>query len=290
VLLNDAPEIPMPYKTILLSLNETRRNPVLLDLAAKLAGAADGHITGLYVIPAVQLYPSTAFEAMPAILETQRDFFKGQRAGVESMFHEAMRQNGVRGDMRVVDSSSPLISDLVVEQGRRADLVLLSQVDTEGNEGVELDFVDRVVMAVGRPVLAIPLKGTEPALAGTAIIGWNGSREAARAVFDSLPLFRHAKDVRIVWIDPRFKTTDSAMLACADLAETLSRHGVKATAEPIPGNGHDAGEALLTKAFDTGANLLVMGAYGHARLREFILGGATRHVLKQMKCPVLFSH
>ena len=148
----------MPYKTILLSLNETRRNPVLLDLAAKLAGMADGHITGLYVIPAVQVYPSTAFEAMPAILDTQRDYFKGQRAAVKSMFREAMRRHGVRGDLRVVDSSSPLISDSVIEQGRRADLVLLSQVDTEGNEGVELDFVDRVVMAVGRPVLAIPLK------------------------------------------------------------------------------------------------------------------------------------
>jgi nucleotide-binding universal stress UspA family protein len=103
-------------------------------------------------------------------------------------------------------------------------------------------------------------------------------------------LLRHAKDVRIVWIDPQLSMTDSTMLAGANLAETLSRHGVNATAEPIPGNGHDAGEALLTKAFDTGASLLVMGAYGHARLREFILGGATRHVLKQMNCPVLFSH
>jgi nucleotide-binding universal stress UspA family protein len=286
-----APEILMPYKNILLNLNETRRNPVLLDVAAKLAGVADGHVTGLYVIPAVQLYPSTAFEAMPAILETQRDYFKGQRASVEAMFRETMRRHGVRSDLRVVDSSSPLISDLTIEQGRRVDLVLLSQVDTEGNEGVELDFVDRVVMAVGRPVLAIPLKADAPEFAGgTAIIGWNGSREAARAVFDSLPLLRHAKQVCIVSVDPQCNMTDPPMLAGTDLAETLARHGVNAIVEPVPGNGREAGEALLIKTFDTGAGLLVMGAYGHARLREFILGGATRHILKQMNCPVLFSH
>ena len=280
----------MAFKTILLNLNETRRNPALFEQAAHLARMSSGHIAGVYVIPAVQLYPSTAIEAMPVIFEAQREFFQRQRETVKSAFAAGLRQHAVNGDLEVVDSPSPLISDTVIEYGRASDLLVLSQTDGEAREGVELDFVDRVVMAAGRPVLILPLKSQAVDAFGTVIVAWNGRREAARAAFDSLPLLHQAKEVRVIWIDPQQDENRPTGLAGRDLAQALTRHGVNAVAESMPGNGREAGEALLTKIFDTGANLLVMGAYGHARLREFILGGATREVLKNMACPVLFSH
>lgn len=280
----------MAFKTILVGLNETERNDALLAQAAFLVRAFDAHIAGLYVIPAVQLYPSTAFEAMPVIFEAHREYFQTRRDAVKAKFLEVLRREGVRGDIAVVDSGSPLISDATIEHGRVSDLVLLSQVDTTGNQGVELDFVDRVMMDVGRPVMVLPLKAKPVESFGTAIVGWNGRREAVRAVFDSLPLLRLARDVRIVWVDPQRDEQGASMIAGSELAEVLSRHGIKATAEPISGNGQEAGSALMTKVFDSGADLLVMGAYGHARIREFILGGATREALKNMTVPVVFSH
>jgi len=283
-------ELAMAFKTILLNLNEVKRCSALTTQAAQIARLMDGHVAGLYVIPAVQIYPATAFEAMPAIFEAHREYFLRHREEVKSSFEDALRRHDARGALAIVDSASPLISDPVIEHGRCSDLIVLSQVDAAGNEGVELDFVDRVAMGVGRPVLVLPLKAEPVASIGTAIVAWNGSREAARAAFDALPFLRQAKEVRIVCVDPRRDEEGPPELAGADLAESLSRHGIRAIAEPISGNGREAGEALLTKVLDTGADLLVMGAYGHARLREFVLGGATRESLKHMTCPVLFSH
>ena len=280
----------MAFKTILVGLNETERNDAVLEQAALLARMMDAHIAGLYVIPAVQLYPSTAFEAMPVIFEAHRDYFQKRRDTVKSTFLEGLRRNDVRGDIAVVDSASPLISDAFIEHGRVSDLVLLSQVDATGNQGVELDFVDRVVMGVGRPVMVLPLAAKPVESFGTAIVAWNGRREAARAAFDSLPLLRLAKEVRVVRVDPQRDEDGSTAIAGSELAEVLARHGINAIAEPITSNGQEAGAALLTKVFDSGADLLVMGGYGHARVREFILGGATREALKNMRVPVLFSH
>jgi len=280
----------MTFKTILVGLNEMERNDALLEQGAVLARVMDAHIAGLYVVPAVQLYPSTAFEAMPVIFEAHRDYFQTRRDAVKTKFLAGLRRHGVRGDIAVVDSASPLISDATIEHGRVSDLLLLSQVDSTGNQGVELDFVDRVVMGVGRPVLVLPLAAKPVESFGTAIVAWNGRREAARAVFDSLPLLRLAKEVRVVRVDPQRDEQGSTAIAGSELAEVLARHGITAIAEPISGNGQEAGLALLTKVFDTGADLLVMGAYGHARIREFILGGATREALRNMRVPVLFSH
>ncbi|MBL8908146.1 MAG: universal stress protein [Rhizobiales bacterium] len=280
----------MAFKTILVGLNETERNDALLSQAAFLARSFDAHIAGLYVIPAVQLYPSTAFEAMPVIFEAHREYFKTRLDTVKTRFLDCLRREGVRGDIAVVDSSSPLISDATIEHGRVSDILLLSQVDATGNQGVELDFVDRVVMGVGRPVLVLPLAAKPVEGFGTAIVAWNGSCEAARAAFDSLPLLRLAREVRVVRVDPQRDEQGPGSIAGSELAEALARHGINAVAEPISSNGQEAGIALLTKVFDTGADLLVMGAYGHTRLREFILGGATREALKNMRVPVLFSH
>jgi len=280
----------MAFKTILLNLNETERNDALFAQASHIATVMDAHIAGLYVVPAVQLYPSSTFEAMPVIFEAHREYFQKRRDEVKGRFLAALKRHEVRGDIAVVDSSSPLISDAVIEHGRVSDLVLLSQVDSTGQQGVELDFIDRVVMEVGRPVLVLPLQAKPVERFGTVILAWNGRREAARAAFDSLPLLRLATEVRVVWVDPQRDEDGPTVVAGSELAEVLARHGINAVAEPISGNGQEAGIALLTKVFDTGADLLVMGGYGHARVREFILGGATREALKNMAVPVLFSH
>jgi nucleotide-binding universal stress UspA family protein len=108
-------------------------------------------------------------------------------------------------------------------------------------------------------------------------------------VHDAVPLLKNAKDVRLLWVDPA-KELETGALPGADMVECLRRHGVKASAESLPSNGLNPAEAIMAQARETGAGVVVMGAYGHSRIREFVLGGATRHALSAMTMPLLVSH
>jgi len=285
-----AGEGEMTYKTVLVCLDEVDRVNGLAAAAIWVAGLTGAHIRGLYVIPAAQIYPSTGFEAVPQVFEGHRTYFQDNKEAVRTAFEGAMQREGLVFDFLAVDGRTPLISDEVVRHGRTSDLVLMHATDPDQAAGVELDFIERVVMAAGRPVLVLPRGGVAELKLDEVIVGWNGHREAARAVFDGLPLLKAANSVRLVWVDPQRESDLEHSVAGADLAETLARHGVKAIAEGLPSGGMDAGQALLQRAGDTGSGLLVMGAYGHSRLRELVFGGATRLVLDKTTLPVLMSH
>lgn len=280
----------MSYKTILVSLNEVGRVADLIAAAANLARALGAHVSGLYVIPAVQVYPSVGFEAAPQVFEGNRSFFKDNAARVKQSFEEAMAREGLPHDFHQIDARTPVIADEVIAQGRSSDVIIVSATNPDEITGVERDFVEQVVMAAGRPVVVLPFKGDTVIATDEIVIGWDGGREAARAVFDALPLLKLAKKVRVVRVDPQKDPALRGSIPGADLAQTLARHGVKAEAQGFPTDGMDEGQALMRCAEDCGAGLIVMGAYGHSRLAEFIFGGATRFVLTRMARPVLMSH
>ena len=280
----------MTYKTILISLNEISRLPQLIAAASSLGQALDAHVSGLYVIPAVQVYPSVGFEAAPQVFEGNRTYFKDNAATVRATFEAAMQREGVKFDLHVIDARTPLIADDVIAWGRSADVVLVSATNPDEVTGVERDFVEQVIMGAGRPVVILPATGEAKLSLDEVVLGWDGGREAARAAFDAMPLLRVAKKVRIVRADPQKDPGLRGGVPGADLAEALARHGIKAETQGFPTEGYDAGQALLRCADDCGAGLIVMGAYGHSRLTEFIFGGATRFVLSRLNRPVLMSH
>ena len=280
----------MSYKTILVSLNEVGRLAELVAAAATLGRDTGAHVSGLYVVPAVQVYPSVGFEAAPQVFEGNRTFFKDNAQRVKQAFEEALRREGLPHDFHQIDARTPVIADEVIAAGRSADLLVVSATNPDEITGVERDFVEQVVMAVGRPVVVLPYQGDAAISLKEIVIGWDGGREAARATFDALPLLKKAAKVRVVRIDPQKDVSLRGSVAGADLAESLARHGVKAEAQGYPTEGLDEGQALMRCAEDCGAGLIVMGAYGHSRLAEFIFGGATRFVLNRMSHPVLMSH
>lgn len=280
----------MSYRTILLCLNEIGRLSETISAAVQLARDTGAHVSGLYVVPAVQVYPSVGFEAAPQVFEGNRSFFKENAQRVKQVFEDAMRREALPHDFHQIDATTPLIADEVVACGRVADLILVSATNPDEITGVERDFVEQVVMAVGRPVIVLPHKGDATLSLNDIVIGWDGGREAARATFDALPLLKKAGKVRVVRIDPQKDPSLRGSVAGADLAEALARHGIKAEAQGYPTDGLDEGQALMRCAEDVGAGLIVMGAYGHSRLAEFIFGGATRFVLNRMTRPVLMSH
>ncbi|MGH6907646.1 MAG: universal stress protein [Aestuariivirga sp.] len=279
----------MSYKTILVSLNETVRRPQAVQAADMLGRVLKAHVSGLYVIPAVQVYPSVGFEAAPQIFEGNRTYFKDNAAKVRADFEAVMQRGGTSFDFRQIEARTPLIADDTIARGRNADVILVSATNPDEVTGVERDFVEQVIMGVGRPVIILPATGEAKLSFDEVVVGWDGSREAARAAFDAVPLLKLAKKVRVVRAGAP-KDMATAGNSCAGLAEALARHGIAAEAQTFPMEGHDAGQALLRCADDCGAGLIVMGAYGHSRIAEFIFGGATRFVLGRLNRPGLMSH
>ncbi|HUE45707.1 MAG TPA: universal stress protein [Aestuariivirgaceae bacterium] len=284
----------MAYRTILVCLNDIARNPVLLDLTSDIAERQDAHVIGLYVLPAVRIYPAIGPGMYAEVIEEFRDSFKARAAEVRRQFDGHMQAKGIAAEWRFVDSRFPEIAATVIEHARQADLVVVSQVDPDSDSGIDIDFAERIVMDSGRPVLVVPAFGTFKRCGPRALVGWNGRREAARAAFDAVPLLQACESVQVTWLDPQNDMDVSGdvpgSLAGAELATALARHGLKVTAEAMPTSGIGAGEALLSHASDLGADLLVMGAYGHSRTREYVFGGATRTILGSMTIPVLMSH
>jgi nucleotide-binding universal stress UspA family protein len=280
----------MAYKTILVSLNEVARLPQLLETARYLGKTFGAHVSGLYVIPAVQFYPSVGYEAMPQFFDGNQIYFRDNAKTVQDGFEKAMKAEGLSFDFQLVNAATANVSDEVIARGHCADLIVLSAANVDLPAGVEPDFVEQVVMAAGRPVMILPLKGDAKLDFSSVVLGWNDGREAARAAFDALPLLRQAKSVSVVRLDPQKAPELKGKIAGADVAESLARHKVKAEILNLPTVTGDSGQALLTCASDRGAGLIVMGAYGHSRLREFIFGGATIHVMSNLDRPVLMSH
>lgn len=139
-------------------------------------------------------------------------------------------------------------------------------------------------------MLIVPYAGRFDNVGRRIVIAWSSTREAARAVSDAMPFLESADLVNVLTIDPREGPDGHGELPGADIAVHLARHGVKAQIERTVSAGLPVGEVLLSRIADLGADLLVMGAYGHSRVRELLLGGATRSVLRSMTLPVLMSH
>jgi nucleotide-binding universal stress UspA family protein len=280
----------MSYRTVLVCLNEVDRAAVLLQLSGDLAKAQDAHLIGLFVIPGLRIYPANGMAMTPELFEVHREMFTDRAEAAKALFEARVRDVDLPAEWRLVESGSPLVADTVIQHARQADLVVASQSSHESGSGVESDFAGRIAMESGRPVLLVPHYGRFEHCGRRALIGWNGTREAARAAFDAVGILKHAHSVHVSWIDSQESQEDASPNPAAELAKTLARHGIKMTAERLARSEIGAGEALLSHASDLGADLIVMGAYGHSRLREFILGGATRTILQSMTVPVLMSH
>jgi nucleotide-binding universal stress UspA family protein len=273
-------------RSVLVCLNDIAELPSLLAAAQHLAGKFGAQILGLYVIPAATVYPMMGYDAVPATYDGNQLYFQNNRDKVKSDFEKAMKADGIEFAFSEVDSKSPQIAMEVAQRGRAHDLILLAASQTSGTIGFEDDLAERVVMLAGRPVLVLPRDHKTSFDFTEILLGWDGGREVARAVFDAMPLLRQARRVRVVGIDVAPRGTEPG----AEIAETLAHHGVKTEITHVTSDGMSAGETLLRAAHDHGAGLLVMGAYGHNRFSEFVFGGATRYVFRHLKLPVLMSH
>ena len=186
-------------------------------------------------------------------------------------------------------SGAPLDPAAAVRlSARYADLVVAGQPEAE-DEGELRGLADELTLSAGRPVLFVPYAGKFEKVGERVLVAWDGGREAARAVSDALPFLQRAKAVEVAVFDPE-RSSRHGQEPGADIGLYLSRHGIKVQVARQSGAGFDVGAQILSRAADTSADLIVMGGYGHARVRELVLGGVTRSLLQAMTVPVLMSH
>ena len=275
------------YKDLLVAVDDSDASAKRIDYAIKLAQRFDAHLTALYLIS--MLAPPPAVGAyMTEEMESQ--VLAGERERAEAAlkrFRKAAETDDIEFDTRTDKDVHHLHADLLSLHGRYADLVIIGQPDPD-HRGDGLDPGD-VVLAAGAPVVVVPYIGTSSTTAENVVIAWNASRESARAVRDAMPLLEQAKTVEVVCFNPE-KSSDHGELPGADIGLHLSRHDIKVDVQILEAKNIDVGNALLSHIADRGSDFLIMGGYGHSRLREAVLGGATRTILQSMTVPVLMAH
>lgn len=280
----------MAYRDIVVLVDSAAKSEKAIEQAVRLARKHDAHLVGLHVRSFLQLPGFVVTQLGPDVADMQRKWAEEAAVAAKALFAEKTKGMEARAEWRDVDG--PLLEQACLH-AKYADLIVVGQYEpgTESQDG-QAELVDHLVLGAGRPVLVVPYAGTFDSIGETVMVAWNASREATRAVSDAMPFLKAAKVVEVVAANGHGGSGRDGHgdLPAADICLHLARHGVKADAQHIMAVDIDVGDALLSRCADQGTDLLVMGAYGRSRLRELILGGATRQILKQMTVPVLMSH
>ena len=277
----------MSYKTILVHLNDKRRAEAMLEPAIQLATRYNSHLMGLHV-DAVMAAPPLSLTYASSGLGTVAAEERENGEAIAALFtHMTTTGTCVAEWQRLKVPLGDLVS-VVVERGRTADLIVAGQADPDWDLSPVLDFPERLALESGRPVLVIPYVGRYPLIGRNVVIAWKAGRETTRAVFDALPLLKGAENVHILEVKGR--ADEKTLGADTSIAASLARHGVKPTLRTSVAPDISVGDEILSRLSDLDADLLVMGAYGHSRMRELVFGGVTRHIARHMTVPTLFSH
>ena len=246
----------MSITSILVYVDTSSASDDRIELAARLARRCDAYLAGVGLEEAA--------------------------VGPRERFEHRLGEDQLQGEWQTIIG---LATSYVTRHAAGHDLVIIGQRNPDVSTG--LDAPADVVLGCGRPVLVVPYMLSTQRLDGHVLVAWNGSREAKRAVQDALPLMALCNDVTVFCINPE---EDADIALEGELVTHLARHGLNALAESTNAMSAFVADAVLTRAKQLEANVIVMGAYGHSRLRETILGGTTRDMLRDMTRPVLMSH
>jgi nucleotide-binding universal stress UspA family protein len=257
------------------------------DYAVSLASMFDAHIAGVaFVYDAIIPVTGAGYVPQEVIDVQRRDNEAAAKAAVRR-FNAAVTRTGASAEPLLLDSELGDAGRRFSRLARYFDLAIIGQPKPEVSQ-VEALIAESTLFEAGRPVIMVPYVQKAPIKLDQVMVCWDGGAPAARAVGDAMPLLKRARNIEIVIVaSDRAKPTE---IDGADIGRHLARHGLKVAVERIPGGDIDVGEALLSRAADFDADFMVMGGYGHSRLREFVLGGATRSILRSMTVPVLMSH
>jgi nucleotide-binding universal stress UspA family protein len=277
----------MSYKTIVVHLDCGDRRRERLDLALTVAQEFDAVLVGHFAIDILQT--AAVPEDAPALYLAERRRREKCAEDAAYEFDRKTTEGKIRAEWRSTIGDAV---GAVCSSAHYADLVIIGQTDPVNweSDGLPRGFAADVVLDAGKPVLVVPYIGHFEHVGRKTLVAWNAAREAALAVFESLPVLQRADSVDVVSFERRSEDRQPDDFEREAMSRYLGRHGVKASVTKDIASGSNVGHMILSRAADAGADAIVMGAYGHSRLRERVLGGATRTVLESMTVPVMMSH
>jgi len=288
----------MTYKTILVHCDASRAIDGRLAAAADVAQRFEARLVGLHAREPFEI-ASFIDGGMPigTLMEAYQAGCDSAEKTAQSAYDKATRGRNFPVEWRVTEAFS---DDALTVNARYADLLVVGQADPDDPAGSRNDLPEAMAFATGRPILVVPQIGApssvgksgvgKSGIGRTVLLCWSASRESARAAADALPFLRAADTVIVLVVDPEFSADGHGQEPGADVALWLARHGITVTVQREVAADARIGEVILSRAADCGADLIVMGIYGHSRLRELVLGGVSRTLLSSMTVPVLMSH
>jgi nucleotide-binding universal stress UspA family protein len=259
----------------------------ILEFAGILAQEHGARVISVFMQPEPTVTPAETFargKGMESIIEVHRAQLERIEAEHRAQFENIVRRCGIRSEWR----SLPYLSSEVGVHAYYADLVVIARPESAGPSTGPPGLAESLVLSSGRPIIMFPARGTVSQVR-RILVAWNATRESIRAVADALPLLVKAKAVQVLVVDHERNRAGHGQDPGADIARHLARHGAHVEVLRLSSEGEEVGRLLLSKAAAFGADLLVMGAYGHSHLREWMFGGVTRTVLYEAVLPVLIS-
>ena len=285
----------MALKNILLHVDGTRACEGREDAAIALALEHGAHLTALYCIGEIHI---EGWAEWPMdLIEEQKSKAAEQADASLARFRKKAERAGIGYETRSVTVYVNRIGEHVALHARYSDLAILGQNDTDELSAGGPRIVEDVLFGSGRPVLVIPYIGAPGQgrnggadFGHNVMIAWDSGRESARAVNDAIPMLERARQVEVVAVNPDKGLHHHGDEPGADIALHLSRHDINVDVKVVEARDMGTADTILSRISDRGSDLLVMGGYGHGRMREIALGGVTRNILKHMTVPVLMSH
>jgi len=274
-------------KDLVVSLSVGASRDAAGPYAISVAEASGAHVAGV-AFSYEPVIPPTIMGTIPAsFVESQRDENDRAANDARAKFDEAARRAGVSSESRTLSASLAGSADRFATIARRFDLAVVGQAEPDRAAPEEL-IVENALFSSGRPVLVVPYIQKAELTLDRVMVCWDASRNAARAIADAMPFLKRARVIDVVIVaSERIKSDE---IPGADIGQHLARHDLKVEVRRIVSPDTDVASTILSHAADTAADFIVMGGYGHSRLREFILGGATRGMLQAMTLPTLMSH
>jgi nucleotide-binding universal stress UspA family protein len=276
-------------KDLVVNLSIAPERDPAAEFALSIASAFSARVAGI-AFQSDPITPTALMDGVPPppdLIETLRmESERGAKAAA-GRFDDAARLASIPFETRIVTSTVAGAANRFAEIARRFDLSVVGQAQPDAI-GSEALIVEQALFDSGRPVMVVPYIQTAPFKADQVMLCWDGSRPAARAAGDAMPILERAKTVEVFIVESGKLKSDE--FPGADFAEHLAHHGLNVKVSRTVSGDVDIANVILSHAADSGADLLVMGGYGHSRVREFILGGATRGILASMTLPTLMSH
>jgi nucleotide-binding universal stress UspA family protein len=279
----------MAYKDLLVHVDDTRSCAARVQAAIELAVAHEAHLIGVYIVAEPSPAAFVSGYVPPDLMDTLQQHARERAEAALARFTEVASRNQISYETRIDRVLYTAVADALSTNARYADLAIVGQADPDDADGPSY-LPEEVTLASGRPTLVIPYIGPAKTLGQRVTVAWDASREAARAVNDALPLLERAEGVDVVAVNPSDAPFGHGEEPGADIALHLARHGIEVEVQRIDARDLDVANTILSHIADRGSDLLVMGAYGHSRLRELVLGGVTRTILREMTVPVLMAH